>query len=122
VACIECGANTENFYEHDGQPYCEDDYLRLFCSCNECGEVIESEAPFIALHGTAANGGGQLDYQYHTGCFRCHGCKASLEAADRQDVHFKNGKVYCKNDYQRMFAVKCRACDEFIGAAHSPEV
>jgi hypothetical protein len=50
LVCTDCGhpIDTNDFYEHDGNPYCEADYLRRYCSCTDCKLVFDFK-PFCYL-------------------------------------------------------------------------
>lgn len=49
--CFHCRneLGTKNFFERDGQPYCEPDYHHLFSPrCAYCnGPILDVRAPFI---------------------------------------------------------------------------
>ncbi|XP_038590400.1 LIM homeobox transcription factor 1-beta-like isoform X2 [Micropterus salmoides] len=47
---------------------------------------------------------------WHEECLQCAACQRPLTAT----CYFRNTKVYCKADYQQLFATKCSGCLEKI--------
>lgn len=127
--CSELG--TRNFFERDGNPYCEPDYHNLFSPrCAYCNGAIldvrfeqitiEIEWKKIELIGlfhlyfffchlqkcvTA------LDKTWHTEHFFCAQCGQQF---GEDGFHERDGKPYCRNDYFDMFAPKCAGCNRAI--------
>uniref|UniRef100_H3ARN3 ISL LIM homeobox 2 n=1 Tax=Latimeria chalumnae TaxID=7897 RepID=H3ARN3_LATCH len=66
--------------------------------CVGCGEVIKD--PFL-LHVSP-----NLDW--HAACLRCDECNCSLD--ETSTCFLKEGKIYCRTDYFRVFAQKCIEC------------
>uniref|UniRef100_A0A673CWT0 LIM homeobox transcription factor 1-alpha n=1 Tax=Sphaeramia orbicularis TaxID=375764 RepID=A0A673CWT0_9TELE len=50
------------------------------------------------------------DASWHEGCLQCAACQQPLTAT----CYFRDKKVYCKADYQQLFATKCSGCLEKI--------
>ncbi|XP_044756243.1 LIM/homeobox protein Lhx9-like [Coccinella septempunctata] len=56
-----------------------------------------------------------VDRQWHAGCLKCCECKLPLDS--ELTCFARDGNIYCKEDYYRMFAVtKCGRCQTGIAA------
>jgi len=96
--CSQCNEELghRNFFERGGKAYCENDYHNLFSPrCAYCNGPIKDRCV------TA------LDKTFHVEHFCCHEC--GREFGD-EAFHEKDGNAYCRNDFFRMFAPKCRGC------------
>ncbi|KAL0811160.1 hypothetical protein ABMA28_009593 [Loxostege sticticalis] len=51
------------------------------------------------------------DKYFHTGCFTCRTCSASLA---KGGFFCKDGHYYCPQDYQRAFGTRCAACNQYV--------
>eukprot|EP00048_Salpingoeca_helianthica_P000387 m.41241 g.41241 ORF g.41241 m.41241 type:complete len:411 (-) comp10464_c0_seq3:23-1255(-) len=61
--CKKCGKLLDNFMEHDGHPYCREDYAALFATpCKRC------QRPIVGDTVTA------LSTVWHPACFTCADC------------------------------------------------
>jgi len=82
--CIHCNKpfpGGQSFIEHEGQPYCENDYNMLFCPrCANCKQPITDKVV------TAVGN------QYHPHHFTCTGCGKNLVG---QQYKEDEGDVYC---------------------------
>ncbi|CAN9513534.1 unnamed protein product [Ophioblennius macclurei] len=110
--CTHCQdeIGSRNFFERDGQPYCEKDYHNLFSPrCYYCN------GPILDKVVTA------LDRTWHPEHFFCAQCGSFFGP---EGFHEKDGKAYCRKDYFDMFAPKCGGCarailENYISALNS---
>ncbi|XP_054640613.1 paxillin-like isoform X2 [Dunckerocampus dactyliophorus] len=110
--CTHCQEEigSRNFFEREGQPFCEKDYHNLFSPrCHYCN------GPILDKVVTA------LDKTWHPEHFFCAQCGAFFGP---EGFHEKDGKAYCRKDYFDMFAPKCGGCarailDNYISALNS---
>lgn len=100
--CTHCQQEigSRNFFEREGQPYCERDYHHLFSPrCYYCN------GPILDKVVTA------LDRTWHPEHFFCAQCGAFFGP---EGFHEKDGKAYCRKDYFDLFAPKCGGCARAI--------
>lgn len=73
--------------------------------CAGCGAPIADRFYLLAV-----------ERQWHTRCLRCCHCKQQLDS--ELTCFARDGNIYCKDDYYRLFAVKrCARCQQGIFAS-----
>nr|XP_043871846.1 transforming growth factor beta-1-induced transcript 1 protein-like isoform X1 [Solea senegalensis] len=100
--CTECETElgSRNFFEKDGQPYCESDYFTLFSPhCAHCNK------PILNKMVTA------LDKNWHPECFCCVKCS---RAFGEEGFHDREGQQYCQQCFLTLFASRCQGCSQPI--------
>uniref|UniRef100_A0A183SKC3 LIM domain protein n=1 Tax=Schistocephalus solidus TaxID=70667 RepID=A0A183SKC3_SCHSO len=73
--------------------------LFLVPTCSRCGDKV-NERTLIRV----------LDQFWHARCMYCPDCGISLGSK----CFFRDGEVYCKEDFFRRFGTKCASCEEGI--------
>ncbi|CAG8605244.1 10611_t:CDS:2, partial [Ambispora leptoticha] len=104
--CKKCGIPLEHvaFFEKDGDPYCHLDYHELFSPrCGYCNTPIE---------GDCINA---LGKSWHNGHFFCRECGEPF--ADGGFM-VNDGFPYCKKDWVKLFAPKCKGCTQPINGEY----
>ncbi|KAM9307131.1 LIM/homeobox protein LMX-1.2-like [Pholidichthys leucotaenia] len=69
--------------------------------CEGCARAI-SDRFLLRVNGTS----------WHEGCLQCAACQQPLTAT----CFLRDARLYCRSDYQRLFAAKCSGCMEKIAA------
>jgi len=90
-------------YIVDNNYYCEKDFETLIGNgnCSKCGDIVSPDDSLAV--GTIL---------FHHSCLRCTICNKNMEG--QQVTLDKNNKVYCAQDYDRMFCSKCAVCNKAI--------
>lgn len=101
--CRHCDKQIEDatFNIQDGEPVCSDCFIERYTStCAACKKPI-LERTICAM-----------GENWHECCFVCDGaCKKPLS---NRPFYERDGKAYCKQDYEDMFAVRCAKCEKPI--------
>ncbi|KAJ3129773.1 hypothetical protein HK098_000142 [Nowakowskiella sp. JEL0407] len=84
------------FLEHEGIPYCEHDYFRLYgMKCGGCGGQILGE--YVSA----------LDKDWHSNCFGCTDCKQPFPTGNFFEY---DGNAYCEQHYHMRRSAICAVC------------
>ncbi|XP_032659796.1 insulin gene enhancer protein ISL-2-like [Chelonoidis abingdonii] len=83
-------------------PGCGESSQGATLACAGCGGKIRG--PFL-LHVAP-------DTEWHMGCLRCSCCQLSL--AHSPTCFLRDGRVYCRADYLRLFSMRCTRCRETL--------
>ncbi len=67
--------------------------------CEGCGQKIRDR--FLLKVGETS---------FHEDCLTCCICRVPLS----HSCYWRNSKLYCKHDYDRIFGVKCSRCGERV--------
>lgn len=105
VACFKCNkCGNElagvSFYNVDGQPICEKDYIETLEKCSKCGKGI-SDRLLRAVGGA-----------FHVHCFTCIVCDIALDGIPFT-VDSEN-HVHCVPCFHEKFAPRCALCSKAI--------
>ncbi|KJE89238.1 hypothetical protein CAOG_000751 [Capsaspora owczarzaki ATCC 30864] len=91
------------YHEKDGNAYCNDDYQRLFNSCEACRQPI-NDGEFVTI-------GDNSNMRWHKHHFECEHCKENLLSSK---IYERLGKIYCEKDFKAQFGVDCGLCGQLI--------
>uniref|UniRef100_A0A671RNQ6 Paxillin b n=1 Tax=Sinocyclocheilus anshuiensis TaxID=1608454 RepID=A0A671RNQ6_9TELE len=116
--CTHCQEEigSRNFFEREGQPYCERDYHHLFSPrCNPylyvagfVFSVNKASVYYVSLCIHLFSATYIVNKTWHPEHFFCAQCGAFF------GFHEKDGKAYCRKDYFDLFAPKCGGCARAI--------
>ncbi|BES98570.1 Lim homeobox [Nesidiocoris tenuis] len=103
LAKCKCeGYSTRGFRGKNPQPGADvsnvqGKHEKTFEVCEGCGHKIHDRYLMRVI-----------DASWHEQCLSCSVCGALLS----QSCYCRNGKLYCKPDYDRLFGVKCTRCGD----------
>eukprot|EP00808_Paulinella_micropora_P023309 g34100.t1 len=123
LPCVTCDRMLlpeDQFEDHAGEVYCEEDFVRLLCACRGCDQPLSDDVQVTKL---LVDGETWL---FHLEHFVCFACKTSL--AKRTHVA-EQRRLFCEADYFRLFGQICVGCGQSIhleslevqGATYHPD-
>ncbi|KAG4065483.1 hypothetical protein HA402_009044 [Bradysia odoriphaga] len=101
--CLKCDKpiSGSTFNERDGSPICSDCFLQYFSEiCASCKKPIKGKI-IKAL--------GQTWHEDH---FVCGG--PCMKPMSGESFFERDGKPYCREDFENIFAAKCKGCEKPI--------
>ena len=107
-SCFYCGneLSLDSYRIRCGMIYCKTHDLELLApQCGFCRELV-SEKALVALNKV-----------WHVDHFLCTQCSTPLGVnEDTQIVNYfiHDGKAYCREDYEKLFASPCKGCEKPI--------
>lgn len=102
--CRDCGKPFEagKYYEHEGQPYCEQHYVDLTSEkCEFCKKAVD-DTNLVRVQGRA----------FHSSCLFCSHCQTPL--AKQGSIFQREGQAFCRGCYLTFFCKRCTACGDHI--------
>jgi len=101
-SCSDCGQPIDGVYYTgvDNSVLCETHYRKRQGNCKRCRKFLEGN--ILKLPSGS----------YHADCFTCKVCQKNLGG---QPISVDdNEEIYCSEDYDRIFALKCGSCKKPI--------
>jgi len=89
----------------EGVVMCEKDYKDLVSTwpCSACGQDISPDGHDALMVG---------DLRFHQACLECEVCHKNMEG--KMITMDKENKVYCTEDYNKKYGIKCATCKKPI--------
>ncbi len=98
LTCSNCGSEiTGNYWELNGNIYCNECYQQMAPRCNRCGNLISGQYRIL-------DGNNYCESCYEAICPRCNICNSIIEG----EFFTANNNKYCKKCYE--FYPHCSGC------------
>lgn len=90
------------YFEHNNNPFCEEHWMQQAADrCVQCEKpIVENRVTFEGKN-------------FHDNCLVCWYCKAPLSQKG-PNIARKDEKIFCRNDFMRLYGKRCAACGKFI--------
>ncbi|KAH3759519.1 calpain-1 catalytic subunit [Pelomyxa schiedti] len=102
--CAECKKPfpSNKFFARNNEVMCQPCAQAQLRSAEKCGVCKKPlTQPYVTL---------EEGQKIHSDCFVCHHCKVKITGSYCK----KDGKLYCSEDFQKIFAVLCYACKQNV--------